>query len=96
MPPPRAAVAFSTRAASDAWQAGCDRLAADFPRYAGKDGQPNVYHISGAALKCGFEHVDDANVAEVCAAVYERAQHAAEQAYDAQQREKAAAGGWGR
>ena len=92
----RATVAFSTHAASETWQAGCDRLASDFPRYAGKDGQPNVYHIGAAALKCGFEHVDDANVAAVLAAVYERAQHAAEQAYDALQREKAAAGGWGR
>ena len=92
----RATVAFYTRAASETWQAGCARLAADFPRYAGKDGQPNVYHISGAALKCGFEQVDDANVAEVCAAVYERAQHAAEAEGDKHQGEKAPGGGWGR
>ena len=98
MPPTRASIAFSTRAASDAWQAGCARLAADFPRYqtVTLPGSPNIYHIAAAALKCGFEQVDDANVAEVCAAIYERAQAAAEQAYDAHQQEKAAGGGWGR
>jgi len=60
------------------WQRLCNVLAKKFPAYQeqrkGKAiGAPNLYHILGAAAKCGFAEVTDANMESVIEAVAARA-----------------------
>lgn len=81
----RAHMRIMTDKAAKTWRDGCAALCQQFPHYQTRihakgvkggtaSGQPNFYHLLGAAHKCGFEHVTDENVAQVLAAVAARAE----------------------
>ncbi len=60
------------------WLAGAKAIAAKYPSYQtvikGKpNGQPNMFHILGAAAKCGYETVNDGNFELVLEAIDKRA-----------------------
>jgi hypothetical protein len=86
----RAVNRILTDQAAKGWRDGCTELALRFPRYltvlrGGKlSDQPNLYHILGAVLKCGFPEVTDDNWREVLAAIGQRARplHEAENVLD--------------
>jgi len=62
--------------AVSAWLKGAKALAARVPYYQDKDGQANLYHLVGSALKCGYQEITDDNLAAV---LRDLEQHATEQ-----------------
>jgi hypothetical protein len=66
------------------WQAASKQLAEKYPRYqtvlkgGAPGGQPNFHHILGAAVKCGYNEVNDGNYELVIEAVGKRAATLAE------------------
>lgn len=75
----RATNRILTDQAAKGWRAGCTELALRYPRYltvlrGGKlSNEPNLFHLLGAALKCGYPEVTDDNWREVLAAINQRA-----------------------
>jgi len=63
------------RIISGAWFERAKKLAARVSYYQ-KDGQPDLYHLAGSALKCGYPEITDDNLADVLRALE---QHAIEQ-----------------
>jgi len=61
---------------SIAWFERAKALAARAPYYQDKNGQPNLYHLAGAALKCGYQEITDENLDAV---LRDLEQHAIEQ-----------------
>ncbi len=81
----RAHMRIMTDKAAKVWRDGCAALCQKYERYqtrmalAGRkggvpSGQPNFYHLLGAAHKCGYTQVTDENVAQVLADVAARAE----------------------
>jgi hypothetical protein len=67
---------MKVRAEIKEWNAGCAELAQRFPKYAQPNGAPNMFHILGAAGKCGFAVVDDSNYEDAISAMLDRAAEA--------------------
>ena len=61
---------------SSAWFERAKKLAARVTYYQDKKGQPNLYHLAGAALKCGYQEITDENLSAV---LRDLEQHAIEQ-----------------
>ena len=81
----RAHMRITTDRAAKVWRDGCAALCQQFPRYQTRihapavkgglpSGQPNFFHVLGAAHQCGYERVTDENVAQVLADVAARAE----------------------
>jgi hypothetical protein len=76
---PAKTATMKVRAETNGWRAACQELAQAHPKYqttlrgGALSGQPNYHHILGAALKCGFAEVNDANYQAVIEAVAARA-----------------------
>lgn len=81
----RAHMRITTDQAAKTWRDGCAALCQAHPHYQTRihakgikgghpSGQPNFYHLLGAAKKCGYEFVTDENVAQVLADVAARAE----------------------
>jgi hypothetical protein len=47
------------------WHALCDKLAADFPNWQNKQGQPDMNHILASAGQAGYEYITSENVDDV-------------------------------
>ena len=62
----------------DQWHALCGKLAADFPNWQNKQGQPDMNHILACAGQAGYEYITAANVDDVLTTII--GNHAAKQA----------------
>jgi len=62
----------------DQWHALCGKLAADFPNWQNKQGQPDMNHILASAGQAGYEYITAANVDDVLTTII--GNHAAKQA----------------
>lgn len=80
----RARMAITTDKAAKVWRDGCQGIAKAYSHYQTRisapgfkggrpSGLPNYYNLLGAASKCGYSEVTDANVAQVLADVERRA-----------------------
>ena len=80
----RAHMRITTDKAAKVWRDGCAALCQKHPHYQTRihakgikggvpSGQPNFFHVLGAAHKCGYASVTDENVAQVLADVAARA-----------------------
>lgn len=80
----RAHMRITTDKAAKVWREECLKLCQRFSHYQTRihapgvkggvpSGQPNFFHVLGAAHKCGYERVTDENVAQVLADVAARA-----------------------
>ena len=49
----------------DQWHALCGKLAADFPNWQNKQGQPDMNHILASAGQAGYEYITASNVDDV-------------------------------
>lgn len=75
---PQRKTASITGVDSARWQSLCRQLAEKHPHYA-RNGQPDFFHILGAALKEGFAEVNNANMEAVIEAISIRAAQKDEQ-----------------
>jgi hypothetical protein len=56
------------------WRAACKAFAARYPRYQQASGEPNMFHILGAAAKCGYSEITDDNWATAMEEMSRRAE----------------------